>query len=96
MFTSTTELTRTSADVAWPADFNAETKAYIKATFRDTGKLTGTEITESINGLTKTIVRTFVNEAAFAEWQADAELTTARESRRAVRGDGIVRLHQTS
>jgi hypothetical protein len=95
MFTTTIELTRANTDIAWPAEFDAETKAYIKATFKDTGKLLGATTTEGANGLAKTVVRSFVDEAAFAEWQADSTLEAVRIATR--RGnDGITRQLQTA
>mgnify|MGYP000219967844 CR=1 FL=1 len=98
MFTTTIELTRATTDIAWPAEFDAETKAYIKATFKDTGKLVGAPVaTESADGLTKTVVRSFVDAAAFAEWQADSTLEAVRiATRRNASTDGVTRQLQTA
>lgn len=51
--------------------FNQATSEYLQNTFRATGKVLDSSLTDSEDGLTRTIVRTFVNKPAFDEWKAD-------------------------
>jgi hypothetical protein len=76
----TTVSTRPNTNVAFWS-FDAETRAHLKAEFKDTGKLLSKTTETSADGLTRTVVRTFANKAALDEYKADPARAGAVESR---------------
>jgi hypothetical protein len=64
-------------------EFNNATSEYLQNTFRASGKVLNSSVTESSDGLTRTVVRTFLDQPAFVEWKADPvrrEAITSRAS----------------
>lgn len=61
--------------------FDQATKDHLKAEFADTGKLVEKSTDLNETGLVKTVVRTFVNQAAWDEFKADSMRITAMASR---------------
>lgn len=61
--------------------FDNATRAHLKAEFKDTGKLLSKTVTDSEDGLTRTVVRTFANQAALDAFKADSVRIAAVASR---------------
>lgn len=76
--TSVTERPNTNVEF-W--SFDAAARAHLKTTFKDTGKILSRTSTTSENGLVKTVVRTFVDRAAFDEFKNDPVRIAAVASR---------------
>jgi len=62
--------TRPSTDIAFFSNWS-DLQSHVETTYLATGKLLSTEIASSSDQLTKTITRTFVDQAAYDQWHTD-------------------------
>lgn len=93
MYIVTTTLTRPNTSVAFPSNFDAATASYVETAYKATGKLISITSKTSEDRLSKTIVKTFVDSVAHAEWTNDATLAASNEQRLAtLHTDGIERV----